>query len=173
MVACFFFPFFHGSFSPRTGLTFFFLDETQEQGWAWVCFLLCARRNWDWGCFLPLVFAWLGGSRRFRNYSLFPFSKKELRMQRQCDLLSRPPSLLRQEQCVCLRTFSWILERHRAPAARSAAPSPEQKPPELRAPGVAAARPPAAAVAGAASAEMVALAEAEAEAGEAGRPAAP
>jgi len=76
---------------------------------------------------------------------------------------------------VCLRTFSWILERPRAPAARSAAPSPEQKPPELRAPGVAAARPPAAAVAGAAEAlalaEMVALAEAEA--GEGGQPAAP
>ena len=75
---------------------------------------------------------------------------------------------------MCLRTFSWILERHRAPGARSAAPLPEQKPLELRAPGVAA-RPPAAAVAGAAEAlalaEMVALAEAEA--GEGGRPAAP
>jgi hypothetical protein len=77
---------------------------------------------------------------------------------------------------VCLRTFSWILARHRAPAARSAAPLPEQKP-ELRAPGVAA-RPPAAAVAGAAeasasaSAETVALAEAEAGE-EGGRPTAP
>ena len=77
---------------------------------------------------------------------------------------------------MCLRTFSWILERHRAPGARSAAPLPEQKPLELRAPGVAA-RPPAAAVAWTALALALALAEmvalAEAEAGEGGRPAAP
>jgi hypothetical protein len=68
------------------------------------------------------------------------------------------------------RTFSWILARHRAPAARSAAPSPERG-----APGVAP-RPPlpqpaaeAAVAAGEAAALELALALAEAEAGEAGR----
>jgi hypothetical protein len=89
-------PFFHGSFSPRTGLAFFSL-KLKNRGGFWVFFLFCARRNWNWGCFLSLVLrAWehVVKNRGFRNYFFFLRKSLGSRGSVTCSLAFLPSCVL-------------------------------------------------------------------------------
>jgi len=76
LVACFFFPFFHGSFrQEQAGLTFFSL-ETQEQGWVVGVLSFVCKKELGLGVFSSLGFCVVAGEPTIQKLFTISFFLK-------------------------------------------------------------------------------------------------